>query len=718
MFAKLHPTLKQVFAFSLLGLLLSLTLLFWLISYGSQKTILKGSDNLRDVTSGEVTRQIVEYLHEAPIAVAYFEKQVQHSLVDPDKPDSIQESLLSLLLADGNLSEASFTYARSSGFDGKGKMQVVPSSAGEVTVFSSGNKFLCKRTWFDGQKFLSSIAPLQPGSVRVGSDGGSTSAAMDPTAHLTFQTPASKDWYGRLLWTDLHWSQLDESLPEEQRHVELSAQKIIENSRSQFAGVLRVGLMKDQINRAVGLPDPIPNDPRLIFLCDSDGRLITGFGNKGRITESGDDLRIASDIAPPQVKAALQLPGLKDIDADNPLFTASFRSDGTIYLCTFRALPERGTQDWIVGIVVPRHFYLADLMNIQRQFLSVSLILIALIIVVGVLILRSIGRDHSLILREAARMNAFEFSPSQNPCRLRDVGEVLTSLEKTKTAMRAMGKYVPVDLVRRLYSGGREPELGGESADLSVLFTDIQDFTSFSEQTTPDKVAEVLGYYMEAMASAIQGEKGTIDKFIGDGVMAFWNAPEEVPNHAVLACRAALKCRAALRDLYASPAWKGMPEFETRFGMHRCTAYVGHFGAPDRFNYTAIGDGINLASRLEGLNRHYGTTIIASGSIQSCAREQFEFRLLDRVAVQGKTRVITIYELVGEQTANGSPPPAIGRYEQAFEPYRRGDFKAALALLEEESDDRPGLALAARCRDLIKHPPEGEWTGIHVFESK
>src|SRR5271170_4708669 len=96
MFAKLHPTLKQVFAFSLLGLFLSLTLLFWLISYGSQKTILKGSDNLRDVTSGEVTRQIVEYLHEAPIAVAYFEKQVQHSLVDPDKPDSIQKSLLSL----------------------------------------------------------------------------------------------------------------------------------------------------------------------------------------------------------------------------------------------------------------------------------------------------------------------------------------------------------------------------------------------------------------------------------------------------------------------------------------------------------------------------------------------------------------------------------------------------------------------------------------------
>ena len=116
--------------------------------------------------------------------------------------------------------------------------------------------------------------------------------------------------------------------------------------------------------------------------------------------------------------------------------------------------------------------------------------------------------------------------------------------------------------------------------------------------------------------------------------------------------------------------------------------------------------------------RHYRTTIIASGSIQSCAREQFEFRLLNRVAVQGKTQEITIYELVGERTPDAPRPPAIRRYEQAFEPYRRGDFKAALALLEAESDDRPGLALAARCRDLIKHPPEGEWTGIHVFESK
>src|ERR1700677_4053926 len=220
-------------------------------------------------------------------------------------------------------------------------------------------------------------------------------------------------------------------------------------------------------------------------------------------------------------------------------------------------------------------------------------------------------------------------------------------MEKSKTAMRAMGKYVPVDLVRRLYHGGREPVLGGESIDLSVLFTDIRGFTSFAEQNDPDRVAEILGRYLQAMAAAIQGEKGTIDKFIGDSVMAFWNAPEEVTDHSILACRAALGCRASLRDLYVSPEWKGTPEFETRYGLHRCDAYVGHFGAPDRFNYTAIGDGINLASRLEGLNKFYGTHIIASESIYDSAREQFEFRLLDRVAVKGKVQGITIYELLG-----------------------------------------------------------------------
>jgi adenylate cyclase len=251
-----------------------------------------------------------------------------------------------------------------------------------------------------------------------------------------------------------------------------------------------------------------------------------------------------------------------------------------------------------------------------------------------------------------------------------------------------------------------------------MMFTDIKDFTTFAETMTTDHLAEVLGRYLQVMAEIIQSEKGTIDKYIGDAVMAFWNAPEAVDGHEILACRAALRCRSALQRLYDSPDWGDAPRFETRFGLHRCVASVGHFGAPDRLNYTAIGDGVNLASRLEGLNKYYGTQIVVSEGIYAAAKDAFEFRLLDEVAVKGKTRGIVIYELLGERIAGNPRPALVDGYEQAFASYQRGEFSKALELLEKQGEDSPSKVLSSRCRDWVSCPPTGDWSGIHIFESK
>jgi len=705
---------------SLLGLLLSLALLFYLVLSGSERTVLQSAERFRDTASREVIKGVTAYLNEAPQAVAYFEKQVGYGLIDPRAPDSIQAGLLSLLLANDDLSEASLTYAESKGFGPNGDIQLAAMSAGQVMVVRSATdgQFIVQRTRFDGTKFVSESRMLQGQARDEPPPFEREDKATDPTSHPTFQTPARKGFYGRLLWTDLHWSQVDEKLPEDRRRVEVSVQKAIEDSHAHFAGVLRVGLLKDRIDRTVRMhiADTGGHDPHLIFLCDSEGRLITGFGKNDRVAAFGDDLRIAMSNAPPAVVAALTQPALKGVDREHPLSATSFLSGGSIYLCTFRALPD--TQDWIVGVVVPRDYYLRELLRTRRQVLWASLALISAIVVVGVLIVHSVTRAHSLIVAESARMNEFEFSRSESSSWLHDVGDVLRGLEKAKAAMRAMGKYVPVDLVRRLYHECKEPVLGGESVELSVMFTDIKGFTPFAEQTAPDKLAEILGRYLDVMATVIQNEKGTIDKYIGDAVMAFWNAPELVMDHSVLACRAALKCRMELQALYDSPAWEGAPHFETRFGLHKCTASVGHFGAPDRFNYTAIGDGINLASRLEALSNRYGTTIIVSENIYAAAKESFEFRLLDRVAVKGKMQGVTIYELVAERMAEGKRPVHIVRYEEAFETYQRGDFQAALALLQTQSQDRPSVVLAERCRELLKNPPPSDWNGVCVLTSK
>jgi adenylate cyclase len=715
MTATWRPTLRQVFVLAMLGLVLGLGLLFYLGLSGSEKTILNSSDNYRRLASSYITSRVTDYLNQAPMAVGDFERQAQYGVVNFKSRASVQRALLSLLLANENISEATLTYAETIGPAKKGQAKIDPTTAGQIAIVRSSNphEFIRRLTWYQDGKFVAVSDKLMPDSPPMPMP---TSTVPDPTQHPTFQTTYHED-YGQLIPTDLHWAQLDQGLPEAQRRVEVSAQKTVEDAQGNFAGVLRVGLLAAKINEAVeqhitGRGQP---DQHLIFVCDQQGRLITGFPGHDRVTVIDDDLRIPAAGIPEPVTRALQDPALPTVDEAHPLAATTFRLNGRIYLGSFQYLP--GTQDWIVGIVVPRAFYLGDILRTRNTVLGTALAIMALIFAAGTLILRSVLRAQSLVRLETGRMNRFEFAASFHPSPLRDVQEVLGGLEKAKAALRAMSKYVPVSLVRQLYRDGEEPRLGARPTELSVLFTDIRDFTAIAEQMPPARLAEVLGRYLEVMAGVIQGEKGTIDKYIGDAVMVFWNAPEPVAGHEVLACRTALRCGEALQELYARPDWGDAPRFETRFGLHRCQASVGHFGSPERFNYTAIGDGINLTSRLEALNKYYGTMIIASETIRAAARDEFDFRLLDYVAVKGKMQGIAIYELLARITPGYTRPPAIVGYEEAFAYYQQGDFARALSLLEQQPFDSPSVGLAARCREFISHPPLN-WTGIYGFTSK
>jgi PAS domain S-box-containing protein len=283
-------------------------------------------------------------------------------------------------------------------------------------------------------------------------------------------------------------------------------------------------------------------------------------------------------------------------------------------------------------------------------------------------------------------------------------------------AIRVWGKYAPVDLVRRLYREKSEPVLGGELMEISIMFSDIKGFTTFSEQLDPSQLADMLGLYLETLSGIIQqGTHGTIDKYIGDAIMTIWNAPEPVANHPQMACLAAVRCRDAARSLAQTPEWRGFPAFETRFGLHCAKALVGHFGARDRMNYTAIGDAINLASRLEALNKRYGSSIIASDTIVERAKEAFDFRLLDVVAVRGKSDPIAIHELLGAKGALEHCRQAVSAYEAAFSAYAAGNFERALADLQENASDPPSRVLLERCKAFLKAPPPADWRGIYTW---
>ena len=708
----LKLTINRVFAFSLFGLLAGLGLLFWMVFHGLQAALLSSAEQGRARDSAVIAQSVANYLGKAPAAASYFESILRVGFTKPSDPQSLRDGLLSVLLRDADISEATFTYARRSGYDDRGRSIIDPATVGQVDIFRTreGSAFVHRNTWYAGGRFLSTHTQLSfdgheaPPQAPV--------EVPNPADHPTFRGPTLRRLYGQLLWTDLHWFAVDAALPEAGRRVEVSVQRALEVPPGQFAGVLRIGLFKDAIDRAIRIPSAADVTTHIVFLCDNEGRLIALSGSSHYVV-SDDDVRLDPTGAPPSVLAALQRPVLRTVGDDNPLVSDQYVTGGATFLCTFRSLPH--TQSWIIGMTVPRRAYLVDLLKIRRKIVWGSFALVLTIVLLGGIVLRAVSVAHSVILREAALMNDFVLDPSKNSCRFYDINRVLSSLERAKTAMRSMGKYVPMDLVRRLYKRDEEPRLGGDATEISALFTDIRGFTEFAETADADLVATRLGEYLHVMVSVIQAEKGTIDKFIGDSVMAFWNAPEPVADNATLACRAVLGCRQALAALYASPRWEGTPGFGTRFGLHHCVASVGHFGAPERFNYTAIGDGINLASRLERLNKYYGTSVVVSGAVHDAAGPGFLFRHLDRVAVKGKTQSIDIYELIGDSAA--PMPPHVAGYEQALAAWFQGDFRRALALAEAQPDDPPSLFLATRCRAFIASPP-ANWNGVFTFASK
>jgi adenylate cyclase len=375
-----------------------------------------------------------------------------------------------------------------------------------------------------------------------------------------------------------------------------------------------------------------------------------------------------------------------------------------------------GTAGWFVAVVVPESYYTAELVSFEHTFLGVFGVTLALVLSIGGGTLSALRRGLTQVVATTSRMRQFDFSAAAPRSRLREVDDVMLGLERAKTVARAMGKYVPLDLVRGLHERNQEPELGGELRDLTLLFTDIEGFTTLSERLPPDELARRLGDYLEVFTSAIQKTSGTIDKYIGDAVMAFWNAPALVPDPCVRACEAVLECKRAAAALYASTAWAGLPPLTTRFGLHRASVLVGNFGAKSRLAYTALGDGVNLAARLEPLCKQYGVTALVSESVVEAARGAFSFRRIDRVAVKGKSRGIDVFELIGK--AGDAVPAHVAKYEQAFEAYLAMDFGAAVSILASQAHDEPSAVLAARCREYAVNPPPSDWNRVHVARAK
>ena len=300
--------------------------------------------------------------------------------------------------------------------------------------------------------------------------------------------------------------------------------------------------------------------------------------------------------------------------------------------------------------------------------------------------------------------------------------------EKEKRKVRGyFGQYVSPEVVRQLLLDPKLVE--PRKTEISVMFSDIRGFTTISEKLDAQQLAQFLNEYLSDMSIIVLNNLGTLDKFIGDAVMAFWNAPVEVDAHAVKSCEGALQMMSRVREIQTKWEAQGRPHLDIGIGINTGNASVGQMGSISRNAYTALGDTVNLSSRLEGLNKDYGTHIIVNETTYAAvAHAGFIFRELDLIRVKGKTEPVTIYELVcraGEPSVYGEPAELeerLAHFRQARDLYTQRQWEAAQkafeTILAKWDGDGPSRTYWKRCQEYLFDEPPSGWDGVFTMTHK
>ena len=281
----------------------------------------------------------------------------------------------------------------------------------------------------------------------------------------------------------------------------------------------------------------------------------------------------------------------------------------------------------------------------------------------------------------------------------------------------AFRQYLSPAVIEELIRNPEHLKLGGERRMLSIFFSDLEGFTGISEGIEPEALTALLNEYLSAMTDLIHEEGGTIDKYEGDAIIAFWNAPLEQPDHARRCVRAALRCQARLAEMRPLFRERLGRDLRMRIGVNTGPAIVGNMGSRTRFDYTMIGDAVNLASRLEGINKQYGTYCIVSKATVEQMDGAFPVRELARVAVVGRREPVTVYEPFLPDDFEPRKGP-LARFADGLTLFYRGDFQGAAAVFSAlAAEDAAARAYSDKCRQLIAAPPE-DWRGVWIITTK
>src|SRR6266481_1024672 len=345
---------------------------------------------------------------------------------------------------------------------------------------------------------------------------------------------------------------------------------------------------------------------------------------------------------------------------------------------------------WTLATVIPEAEFLGPIeTTIRHLLIGLAILILAAGILSAWLARRVIATPLITVVDELKHVERFELDQvRRHPSRLVELANLSSAIADMAGGLAAFRKYIPADLVKTLLSEGVEPRPGGTIRTVTVLFADIAGFTGLSERLG-DRIIPLLSSYLDTMSREVSTHGGTIDKFIGDAVMAFWGAPATNADHAVDACRAALACQRALREAGLTDD-SGRP-LRVRIGINSGDMLVGNIGSDVRLNYTVIGDAVNIASRLEGANKEYGTDIIIGEETRRLAGDRIQVRELDRLVVYGRAHGIAIYELLDMAERGAMPLAWVALYDAGLAAYRTRNFAVAVSLFQQVLETRPSI---------------------------
>jgi adenylate cyclase len=482
---------------------------------------------------------------------------------------------------------------------------------------------------------------------------------LDPTKLSWYQGAVNAK---TLYWTDPH--------PRFYKHTDrgFTAAEPFYDKKGQLQAVIAADIPPNRISDILTHVH-ISNNGKA-YVLDEKGKI---FLPKGEISES--DKEIASFAYTTFQKSK------------QPDFSYDFKSE--VYLASVQPFPTSFDKHWTIVTVAPRSDFFAGLLATQRDALLLSLAVVAAAAFFIILVSFRISKPIVQLTKEIDRIAKLDLdSTTEIRSSIEEIGLIGASVESMRTALRSFGHYVPKELAKRLMMEKHEIALGGEKKRISIFFTDIDNFTSIAETLPIEQLSSQLTEYLEALTKIITDCGGTIDKYIGDSIMSIWGAPGDLPDFAAKACKAALLCQKRLSRLHDEWRKKGMPLFDTRMAIATGSVFVGNIGTKERMTYSALGDTVNIASRLHSLNKTYQTRIIVGEDTIAAAGPQFLSRPLEIAEVRGKRIKLKIFELValkeGEPEIRPTPEKIelCDSFRAAFGAYEKGDLAEAKKLFQ------------------------------------